>query len=162
MNEFTYSALLVMSGMIICAPLFSQFVKRRAAERKLKKQLKAWAAKEGLRLGTIQAWRNLSCIGVDPTKKKVAVLKEGNGIAVFDQLDLKQVRICKPVRSFEMKRTDKGIRNVIRKISLKFEYMDDKHERFIEVYDLNTQGKISEEWDFAQKWAKKVNQVILN
>ncbi|MFC5625929.1 hypothetical protein [Algoriphagus winogradskyi] len=123
-------------------------------------QLKSETQVSHLKSGDFDTWREAYCIGLDQKNGQLLFLnslEKGNQV---QKIDLRQVRLCRPIRNFREMKVGKEKRQIIQKVSLKLDHYDEQSKPVtIEIYDEERSDYMINEWDLAQAWSQKINNL---
>ncbi len=101
----------------IFVPIFVLIRIGNNPKRKLFKQFKALAEKNGLNIVEKEFWAN-SCIGIDTAKKTLLFMRNENGSFNGELVALNNVKECKVATSVESIRTKTEKKNILQKVDL--------------------------------------------
>lgn len=160
MSELTLLILSIVLIAMVCIPLSINHFKQRIEGNLLKERLKSETQASHLKASDLETWREAYCIGLDQENKKLLFLNTLETETQVQKIDLSQVRLCKPIRSFREIKKGKERRQIINKVSLVLDKFDEHNKPFtIDLYDENKSDYMINEWELAQNWAKKVNEL---
>jgi len=149
----------VMIGML-GLPFIVNYHKQKRKNNLLKERLRSEAKVEHLPASAFQTWRDSYCIVLDPTKAELHFLNALEN--KIQRIDLSQVRICRPIRTYRELNEGKESRQIIRKVSLVFDRLDEQKNPFeITLYDEFLSHFQLDEWEIALNWSKKINSFIM-
>ncbi len=160
MSELTLILLSVVLTGMVCIPLVLGHFKQKGKGQLLKEKLKSEAQINHLKTSDFQTWREAYCIGFDQEGNQLLFLNSNEHVHQFQKIDLAKVRLCRPIRNFRQVKNGKEKRQIINKVSLVMDPYDDHDPPFtIEVYDEEKSDYLINEWDIAQAWSKKINEL---
>jgi hypothetical protein len=82
-----------------------------------------------------------------------------NGSAI-QKIDLENFKTCTPIKTHREMKEGKEKRQIINKVSLVLDHLDDQKRAFeIELYDENKSDYMINEWELAQSWSQKINEL---
>ncbi|WPR75579.1 hypothetical protein [Algoriphagus sp. NG3] len=160
MTELTLIALSVVLIGMVCTPLILGHFKQKGKGKLLKEKLSSEAQINNLKTNDFQTWREAYCIGLDQDGNQLLFLNSTDNVHQFQKIDLKQVRLCRPIRNFRQVKDGKEKRQIINKVSLVMDSYDDQNPSFtIDLYDEEKSDYLINEWEIAQEWSKKINEL---
>ena len=161
MNQLTIIILSIVLIGMVCFPLIIYHFRQKGKGNLLMERLKKEGNLSHLRPSDFVTWRQAYCIGLDQQNKQLLFL---NTLETGDQvqkIDLNQVQICKPIRHFREINEGKDRRQIIKKVSLVMDQLDERMKPLeIEFYDEDKNDYMVNEWELAQTWSKKMNDLI--
>lgn len=157
MNQLILILLAIALIAMVCYPLLKNTFQQKSKGNTLKNRLKAETHSQHLGASDFKTWRDAYCIGLDKSNSQLLYLNlHENGSAV-QTVDLQKIRICKPLKTY---REGKEKRQIINKVSLVLSHFDDqKRPLEIELFDENRSDYMINEWELAQTWAQKINEL---
>ena len=161
MNQLTLILLSVALIGMVCLPLILNHFKQKNKGNLLKEKLKSEAQVENLNSGDIETWRENYCMGLDQENQHLIFLNGlDEGESRLQKIDLALVRLCRPIRNFRETIHGKEKRRIINKVSLVLDRYDEQAKPFtIDMYDEDQSDYMINEWELAQSWAKRINDL---
>lgn len=148
-----------MIGMV-CLPLILNHFKQKNKGNLLKERLKSEAQVAHLKTSDFATWREAYCIGLDKENNHLLFLNSLENEVQIQKIDLSHVRLCRPIRNFREIKNGKEKRQIINKVSLVLDQFDEHNTPFtIDLYDEEKSDYLINEWELAQTWSKKVNDL---
>jgi len=145
---------------MVCLPLILGHIKQKNKGNALKERLKSEAQLSHLKASDFETWREAYCIGLDQQNKQLLFMSVQDDASHVQIIDLSHVRLCKPIRNYREIKEGKEKRQIINKISLVLDQFDEHKRPFeVEIYDEERSDYIVNEWELAQTWSKKVNDL---
>lgn len=145
---------------MVCLPLLLGHYKQKRKSNLLKERLKVESEASHLKASDFHTWREAYCIGLDQRNNQLLFLNSHETNRPFQKIELGAFRLCRPIRDFREVRNGKETKRIIKKISLVLDYYDDHRKPYsIELYDEDKTDYIINEWELAQEWSKKINEL---
>ncbi len=130
----------------------------KKSKRKLYKQFKDSAQKNGLIISEKEFWAN-AYIGIDCEKKVLLFIRSEDGSLDEKLIDLNKVKECKVITSVENIRTKNTKQGILEKVGLQIYFTGkDTTMDLLNFYDYNRIYSEDFEVQRAEKWKKTINE----
>ncbi|PZX56568.1 hypothetical protein [Algoriphagus chordae] len=160
MSELTVIIVSIFLIAMVCLPLIINHYKQKNKANLLKERLKSEAQVSHLNTSDFETWRETYCIGLDQHNSQLLFLNILEKDVQVHKFDLGKVRLCRPIRNFREIKEGKVKRQIINKISLVLDQFDEHMKPFeVELYDEEKNDYIINEWELAQTWSKRINDL---
>lgn len=160
MSTLTLIILSVALIGMVCMPLILTNIKQKRKSNLLRERLKSEFNLQDLKASDFETWRETYCIGLDQKNKQLLFLNTLENEVLVQKIDLKQVSFCKPIRKFREIKKGKEKSQIISKVTLELDQFDEHKKPFIiELFDEEKSDYLINEWELAQTWSKKVNDM---
>ncbi|PZX56065.1 hypothetical protein LV84_02433 [Algoriphagus ratkowskyi] len=160
MNELTLVIISILLITMVCLPLLINHSKQKNKGNLLKEQLKSEGDASHLKARDFETWRESYCIGLDQENKQLLFLNRQETETKVQKIDLSQVRLCKPIRTFREINKGKEKIQIINKVTLVLDQFNEHIRPFeVEIYNEDLSDYLVNEWELAQTWSKKINEL---
>ncbi|MDR7130319.1 hypothetical protein J2X69_002669 [Algoriphagus sp. 4150] len=160
MSELTLIILTVTLTGMVCLPLILNHFKQKNKGNLLKERLRKETQADHLKSSDFETWREAYCLGLDQENNRLLFLNLLETDNEVQKIDLSQIRLCKPNRDFREAKEGKEKRQIIKKVSLVLDQFNELNKPFeIELYDEDKSDYMINEWELAQEWSKKINEL---
>ena len=160
MNELSLIIFSIVLIAMVCLPLIINHFKHKNKSNLLKVRIQSEAQASHLKSSDFETWREAYCIGLDQQNNQLLFLNVLETDTKVQKIDLSQVRLCKPIKSFREIKKGKENLQIINKVSLVLDHLDEQNRPIeVELYSEDKSDYLVNEWEIAQNWSKKVNEL---
>lgn len=131
---------------------------KKRAEKQLLKSLTDFAAEHDGVISRHETCRDMA-IGLDEQHNRVFFYKKSPTEEVRQHIELAGIKSCKVINTSKSLRDKDNVRTVLEKLELSFApAVENKPATVLEIYDMYKNVQPAGELDFAEQWAKWVNE----
>ncbi|WP_192346864.1 hypothetical protein [Algoriphagus sp. Y33] len=160
MSELTLIIVTVALTGLVCLPLILNHFRQKSKGNLLKERLKAEMRADHLKISDFETWREAYCMGLDQKNNQLLFLNLLETNNPVQKIDLGQIRLCKPARQYREVKEGKEKRQIIQKVMLVLDQFNEQNKPLeVEIYDEEKSNYLINEWELAQKWSQKINEL---